>query len=492
VRVEFIPFRRRPAFGGFGVATLAALLLSASVPGCATNPATGQKQISLIGEGQEIEMGRQADRDVQATMGLYDDPDLQAYVGRIGQGLAAKGERPGLPWTFRVVDDPTVNAFALPGGFIYVTRGILAYLNSEAELAGVLGHEIGHVTARHSVSRISQQQLAGLGLGIGMILSPDVARYGNLLQTGLGLLFLQYTRGDESQADDLAVRYTTRAGYDPRPLTETFAVLDRVSQQQGDGRVPSWLSTHPAPQNRIQNIEADIDSIGGSPAGAVVNREGYLQQIDGMVFGDDPREGFFRGSTFFHPGLAFHVDFPSGWKTLNQKQQVLGVSPQQDAVAAVTLASQSSAEQAARAFASQSAVTTAGFSSGRVNGIPAVASRFEAATQSGTLRGAVAFVDYGGRVLELIGYAPASQWGFYDSSVQRFIQSFARETDPAILSVRPAHVETIRLDRPTTPSQLAAGSGASAEVLAILNHVGVDETLPAGSLVKRVTGSDHP
>jgi predicted Zn-dependent protease len=132
-------------------------------------------------------------------------------VGRIGQGLAAKGERPGLPWTFRVVDDPTVNAFALPGGFIYVTRGILAYLNSEAELAGVLGHEIGHVTARHSVSRISQQQLAGLGLGIGMILSPDVARYGNLLQTGLGLLFLQYTRGDESQADDLAVRCTTRA-----------------------------------------------------------------------------------------------------------------------------------------------------------------------------------------------------------------------------------------------------------------------------------------
>jgi predicted Zn-dependent protease len=223
-----------------------------------------------------------------------------------------------------------------------------------------------------------------------------------------------------------------------------------------------------------------------------VNREGYLQQIDGMVFGDDPREGFFRGGTFYHPGLAFRVDFPSGWKTLNQKQQVLGVSPQQDAVAAVTLASQSSAEQAARAFASQSAVTTAGFNSGLVNGIPAVASRFEAATQSGTLRGAVAFVDYGGRVLELIGYAPASQWGFYESSVQRFIQSFARMTDPAILNVRPAHVETIRLDRPTTPSQLAAGSGASAEVLGILNHVGADETLPAGSLVKRVTGSDHP
>jgi predicted Zn-dependent protease len=466
----------------------AALVSTVSFSGCATNPATGQQQISLIGEGQEIEMGRQADRDVQATMGLYDDPDLQAYVERIGRGLAAKGERPNLPWTFRIVDDPTVNAFALPGGFIYVTRGILAYLNSEAELAGILGHEIGHVTAKHSVTRISQQQLAGIGLGIGSILSADVARYGNLLQTGLGLLFLQYSRSDESQADDLAVRYAVRAGYDPRPLTETFAVLDRISQLQGDGRVPAWLSTHPAPQNRIQNIRSDIDSLGGSFEGTTVNRDGYLQQIDGIVFGDDPRQGFFRGSIFSHPGLAFRVDFPQGWKTVNQTRQVVGVSPRQDAIVTLTLAAGSSAQQAAREFSGQAGVSTS-FNAGRVNGLPAVASAFEGTTQNGQVRGAVAFIEYGGRVFQLTGYAGAQQWSAYDREVERFIESFDRVNDPAILNVRPDSVRTTRLDRPTTPAQLAADSPVSADILAILNHVGVNDPLPAGTLIKRVVGS---
>jgi predicted Zn-dependent protease len=487
-----IPGRGSPSRHGTRLALLTALSLSTgSLVACATNPATGQKQVSLIGEGQEIEMGRQADRDVQSTMGLYGDPDLQAYVERIGRNLAAKGERPSLPWTFRIVDDPTVNAFALPGGFIYVTRGILAYLSSEAELAGVLAHEIGHVTAKHSVTRISQEQLAGIGLGLGTILSPEVARYGNLLQTGLGLLFLQYSRSDETQADDLAVRYATRAGYDPRPLTETFAVLDRISQVQGDGRIPTWLSSHPTPQNRIQNIQADIDSLGAGFEGAIVDRDGYLQQIDGIVFGDDPRQGFFRGSTFYHPELAFRLDFPQGWKTVNQTRQVLGVSPRQDAIAGLTLAAGSSAQQAARAFAGQAGVTTS-FNSGRVNGLPAVASAFEGTTQSGRVRGAVAFVEYGGRVFQLIGYTAAQQWGTYDREIQRFIESFDRVSDPAILSVRPDSLRTVRLDRPTTPAQLAAGSPVSADILAILNHVGVNDPLSAGSLVKRVVGAGRP
>ena len=152
------------------------------VVACATNPVTGKRQLALISEAQEIEMGREADKDVVASIGLYPDESMQHYVQALGARIAAATERPNLPWTFRVVDDAAVNAFAIPGGFIYVTRGIMTHLNSEAELAAILGHEIGHVTARHSVSQMSKQQLAQVGLAAGMILSPEFAQFGNLAQ----------------------------------------------------------------------------------------------------------------------------------------------------------------------------------------------------------------------------------------------------------------------------------------------------------------------
>ena len=180
--------------------------------GCATNPATGKRQLSLIGEQDEIAMGREADKDIVALDGpSTTTPELQAYVQELGAALAAESERPNLPWTFRVLDDPIVNAFALPGGYIYVTRGILSHLNSEAELVGVLGHEIGHVTARHSVSRLSKAQLFSIGLGgRGWRVSPELREFGGIAQSGLGLLFLKYSRDDERQADDLGLRYSIR------------------------------------------------------------------------------------------------------------------------------------------------------------------------------------------------------------------------------------------------------------------------------------------
>src|SRR3989442_13104626 len=159
----------------------------------------------LVSESQEIAMGRDYDQQVAASIGIYPDSELQRYIQQFGARLAASSERPNLPWSFRVVDDPVVNAFALPGGFIYVTRGILAHLNSEAQVAGVLGHEIGHVTARHTAAQITKQQLAGLGLGLASMVSQGFQRYGNLAQTGLGLLFLKYSRDNENQADELGV-----------------------------------------------------------------------------------------------------------------------------------------------------------------------------------------------------------------------------------------------------------------------------------------------
>jgi predicted Zn-dependent protease len=214
------------------LAAAAAMLLMA---GCSMNPATGQRQLALIGEQQEIALGQQSAESALAQFGRYDDAELQEYVAGVGQRLAAASERPNLPWSFTVVDDPVVNAFALPGGPIFVTRGILAHFGSEAELASVLGHEIGHVTARHSVEQMSTAQLANLGLGVAMIASESFRPYAGLAAQGLQLMFLKFSRDDESQSDELGLRYMTRTGYDPNEMPKMFATLDRISAAQGEG-----------------------------------------------------------------------------------------------------------------------------------------------------------------------------------------------------------------------------------------------------------------
>jgi predicted Zn-dependent protease len=176
------------------------------VAACATNPATGKKELILVSEDQEVQMGQAEAKRTISQLGAYADSELQNYVSSIGKKLAAVSERPQLPWTFTIVDDPQVNAFALPGGPIFITRGILAHMGSEAELAGVLGHEIGHVTARHSASQMSRAQLAQIGLGLGTVLRPDLAQFAGLASTGLQVLFLKYSRDDESEADMLGFR----------------------------------------------------------------------------------------------------------------------------------------------------------------------------------------------------------------------------------------------------------------------------------------------
>src|SRR2546429_341289 len=239
-------------------------------------------------------------------------PAPQRYIQQFGMRLAATSERPNLPWTFRVVDDPVVNAFALPGGFIFVTRGILAHVNSEAELAGVVGHEIGHVTARHSVSQMSKQQLAQLGLAVGALASPDFGRYAGLAGQALGVLFLKYSRDNESQADDLGLRYMRRVNYDPREMPHVFEMLTRVSQAQGGGRVPEWLATHPNPENRRRRIEQEIAALPQNFSGAAVNRGIYLPRADGLGVGHNPPGSGFQEKPVFPPHPPVPAAVPEG------------------------------------------------------------------------------------------------------------------------------------------------------------------------------------
>jgi predicted Zn-dependent protease len=477
------PTRRRSM-----VVTGAFLALSLQTAACAVNPVTGSRRLVLISEGQEIQLGRDADVDITRSLGLYDDPALQEYVQSLGERMARESERPHLPWTFRVLDDPTVNAFALPGGYIYVTRGILTHFRSEAELVGVLGHEIGHVTARHGVVQVSRAQLAQLGLGIGTILAPDLAPFADLAGAGLSLLFLSYGRDAERQADDLGLTYMTREGYDPREMAATFQMLADASGAQDGDRIPGFLSTHPDPLERRDRILQRISV--GEISGERVAREEYLGRMEGMVFGENPREGFFRDGVFFHPDMAFRLDFPSGWRTLNQKDAVQGMSPEQDAALVLTLADGSSARAARDRFLSQDGLTGSGLRDESVDGLIRSRADFTATTSDGVLRGTVLFIQHGGLVFRILGYAPQARWSAREGAVRAAVSSFRPVTDRAILDVQPMRISLVRTDRAMSleefdrlyPSSVPLGT------VGTINHLRPGDTIPAQTLVKRVVG----
>ena len=469
----------------------AALLVAAAA--CAVNPATGRREISLVSESQEIQMGRDADPQVTAALGLVDDPQLQAYVSALGMRLAAVSERPNLPWSFKVVDDPTVNAFALPGGFIYVTRGILVNFDSEAELASVLGHEIGHVTARHSASQISRQQLQQLGLGVGMIFSETVREYGSLAAAGLQLMNLSFSRGDETQSDELGLRYISRVGYDPEAMIGVFEMLAEVSGG-GEGRIPEWQATHPYPENREANIRQEIANE-QYPFGGEIRRDAYLDRIDGLVYGEDPRQGFFRGARFLHPDLAFELTFPAGWSTVNQRTLVAAVAPGETAVVVLEVVPESQApEVELREFLSQEGITGGAVRAESAVGVELARATFDATTADAALSGEIAFARRGDVVYRILGYANRADWRTHSAAVASAISSFRRLDDPAALAVQPWRIDIVTLPSAMSlTSYLQRNPGpVDGDVLARLNRVDPGAVLSAGTRIKRVVGDPLP
>ncbi len=459
--------------------------------GCAVNPVTGQRQLSLISERQEIQIGQEADQDIVASLGLVEDEEWQRYLQNLGDRMARESERPTLPWTFRVVDDPIVNAFALPGGYIYITRGILAHFNSEAELAGVLGHEIGHVTARHGVSRVSWAQLAQVGLGLGSILAPEGwAPLTELAGAGMGLLFLSYGRDAERQADDLGLRYMTREGYDPREMASTFEMLANASGAREGGRIPAFLSSHPDPLDRRDRILNRIEA--GEVAGERVERESYLQRLDGLVFGTNPRHGFFRNGVYHHPEMAFRVTFPQGWQAQNQRTGVQAVSAEQDAALLLTLVEATTPRAARDRFVAGEGIRGSGLRDDAVNGLTASGADFTATTQEGTLQGTVLFVEHDGRIFRLLGYTPQARWEARAGVIRAALSSFRRETDAAILGAQPDRIRLQRIGEAMTIETFHQRypSAVSLETLATINHRAPGETIPAGTLLKRVVGGN--
>jgi len=469
------------------------LVLLLSLAACAINPATGKRQLSLMSEGQEIQMGQAADPDIVASMGLVPDESLQVYVQELGMELASQSERPGLPWTFRVLDDPLINAFALPGGYIYVTRGIMAHFESEAELAGVLGHEIGHVTARHSVNQISKQQFAQIGLGVGMILKPELQEYAWIASASMQLLFLKFGRDDEHQADELGVRYMGRVGYDPAQLSGVMAMLGQVTREGGGGP-PEWLSTHPNPANR----EAAILEMAGETEvaldPALVRRDEYLPRLDGIIYGENPREGFFEGARFYHPDMAFQFDFPEGWQHSNSKQAVQAGSAEGDAIMGLALAEGSTPAEALNSFLAQEGMEGRQASSAAINGIPAASADFQLTTPDGILQGRASFLGHGGTVLRFLGFGPAEAWPDRQGVIRNSLRSFRVLSDRNILQVEPARLRVVTVTRATDLASFLASQGAGdrADLVRRLNRLEGNPSLPAGRKLKIPLGGVIP
>ena len=300
---------------------------------CTTNPATGQKQFTaLMSPSQENKIGAQEHEKVIKQFGLYDNPALQAYVNKVGQKVVANTERGDVRYKFFVVDSPVVNAFALPGGYIYLSRGLLALSNNEAEMAAVLAHEAGHITGRHSAERYSRGVVTGLGASI---LSAAIGSDGASQALGLGsqLYLKSYSRGQESQSDSLGIRYLSRAGYHPygmtgflKSLNADTALENKIDGKSGDPAA-SYLSTHPATAQRVSSTMQESRSY---PQQGIINRDGYLNKIQGMIYGDSADQGFVRGNDFYHPNLGFTFSVPQGFRIINQPAQVVAVGPRKD------------------------------------------------------------------------------------------------------------------------------------------------------------------
>ncbi|MEM9821527.1 MAG: M48 family metallopeptidase, partial [Bacteroidota bacterium] len=250
---------------------------------CSVNPVTGKRELMLMSEKQEIAMGVDYDPTVVASFGLYQDNALQKFIDDRGQKMARISHRPHLNYEFKILDSPVVNAFAVPGGFVYFTRGIMAHFNNEAEFVGVLGHEIGHITARHSARQQSKSMLAQVGFVVGVVASKDFRQFANEAQQAMGLLFLKFGRDNESESDRLGVEYSTKIGYDAREMANFFNTLKRMRGDDSQ-QIPTFLSTHPDPADRYLKVgqEADKWQAGKAKDKFKIERNAYLRMIDGL------------------------------------------------------------------------------------------------------------------------------------------------------------------------------------------------------------------
>ncbi|QJX45463.1 M48 family metalloprotease [Hymenobacter taeanensis] len=441
--------------------------------------------------------GAQPDPSVIAQFGLLNNTKLQSYIDSKGMQMGRISDRPADVKGFTIVDSPIINAFATPDGHVYFTRGIMAHFNNEAQFSGVLGHEIGHITARHGQKQQTRSTIANGALILGSILSKRVASVIEPASQVVGLGLLKYGRDAENEADNLGVKYSSKIGYDPASMADFFLTLQRTEQSSGAATVPTFLSTHPNSADRYQRVKK-LAVTAEQQAGRqlAVNRDQYLRMIEGLPYGDNPREGFVENSVFYHPDLKFQFPVPQGWKSQNSPSQFQMAEPNGKAVQILLPAGNKSLDETAQALVQQLQLQNAQAQKTTVNNFPAVViqgdqvGQDQQTGQQGVTASTLSYIIQDGQTLyALVGLCGPGTLNTYGSTFQRVAQGFRRLTDASKLNKQPERIRIKTAKAGQTLASALAANGVSSkryEELGILNGMKTTDKMTAGQLFKVV------
>jgi predicted Zn-dependent protease len=465
---------------------------------CSTNPATGKRMFNIVSEQQEIGIGQQSHQEIIKQYGVYDEkPELNRLVDRIGHQLAAASERPNLPWTFTLLDTPMVNAMALPGGYIYVTRGMIERINSEDELAGVIGHEIAHVTARHAAQQISRSQLAQFGLVLGAVVAgPEVLQqYGQLAQLGVGLLFQRYSRQHETQADLLGTGYMAEAHYNPIGAERMLMTLQRLDKNPAGG-IDRYFMSHPDPAKRVRDVHQKVTELTGMASAGnyeAPDRDEYVRLLDGVITGNSTAHIVVKNNTIYDRGHGLVINVPTGWTASSEPGVLFSMAPQGRNNSSYFVAQEINARElqgrdaqnAVRIRLEQMGLQYLGSREARMqSGERFAVDVWQGQTQSGVVGVETTQFPHGDHVAVLMYVSPslnrnASALGTILGQMS-VNASRTRSVDPPRI-----HIATVRSGETWADlARRATGNARDAEAVANLNGYDLNSTPPAGLSVK--------
>lgn len=468
---------------------------------CVVNPVTGKKELSFMSEAQEIAMGKQSDPAILAQYGLYEDEQLQSFITEKGKAMAAISHRPGLDYEFKVVDSEVVNAFAVPGGYVYFTRGIMANFNNEAQFAGVLGHEIGHIAARHSAQQYTKQMMGQIAFIGGIIASEKFREFAGEAMQGMQLLFLKFSRSAESQSDVLGVDYSSQIGYDAHQMAGFFKTLDRMTGG-AEGRLPEFQSTHPDPGRRFQDVNRLTDKWHAEHSSNpdVINRDSYLRMIDGILYGADPKQGYFEEGYFYHPELKFQFPVPDKWRVMNSPTQVQMSPEKGDALMVFTLSQKKTIAEATAEVKEQYQLQNVQGSNRSINGLSAYGMIADmpqqqqggvstSGEQTQYMKLQTVLIQYNDLIYIFHGLCEPKDFRRLEPNFDNTMLNFKRLTDPSKINVYPERIKVASVPKNMSLQQFLSQNaipGTRQQELAILNGMELTDNLAAGTLVKLV------
>jgi len=468
---------------------------------CVKNPVTGKKQVTMMSQKQEQAIGDQSDPSIVASYGLYEDAAMQEFINQKGKQMGLVSHRPDLKYTFRILDSPVVNAFALPGGYVYFTRGIMGHFNNEAEFAGVLGHEIGHITARHSAQQYTKQMFGQIGLIAGIVVSPKFAQFAEQANQGLSLMFLKFGRDDESESDKLGVEYSTKIGYDAHEMADFFKTLGRLQAKAG-ANIPDFLSSHPNPVDRFGKVHQHADEWQAQyPQAKKVNQASYLRMIDGLVYGEDPKQGFVEENVFYHPVLKFKFPIPNGWSLQNSPTVVQMAPPDGKAMMQFTLAQEKTRGAAATKLIEEAKLKVIERQdNAQVNGFPALvmiseqvppsAQQGQQAQQAEPIRIMSFFIEYNDLIYVFHGMSLRPDFNKYTGQFKQTMTKFDELKDASKLNKKPKRIKIMKVQKGGTLKEVLTSFDNSAgdlESAAILNGMELNQAINAGDLIKVIS-----